>query len=232
MHALSAGLLALVMALYLLGLRNLWRRAGAGRGIGVSHAVYFLSGWLVAAVAAISPLHHYAEQLLWLHMVQHEALIALAAPLLVLGRPIEAWSWALRAGARVPRILSDPLFAWALHAATLWLWHAPVFFEAAMRGPWLHFAQHASFFVPALLFWWSVLARDARPLGALLALFATMLHTGALGALMTFARTPWYAGYALEDQQLAGLVMWVPAGLAYPLAALALASRSLRRWAA
>jgi putative membrane protein len=58
-----------------------------------------------------------------------------------------------------------------------------------------------------------------------------MLHTGALGALMTFSRAPWYAGFALEDQQLAGLVMWVPAGLAYPLAALLTLSRSLRRCA-
>jgi putative membrane protein len=60
-----------------------------------------------------------------------------------------------------------------------------------------------------------------------LSLLATMIHTGLLGALMTFSPQPWYAGYGLEDQQLAGLVMWVPAGMAYPLAALYLVARSL-----
>lgn len=228
MHALLIGSLAVALALYGLGLRNLWRKAGAGRGLSILHAVYFFLGWLVVALALLSPLHHYAERLLWAHMVQHEALMVVAAPLLVLGRPLEAWSWALRWGARVPRLLSDPLFAWALHAGSLWLWHAPAFFDAAAGSDWLHLAQHASFFLPAALFWWTVLGCDARPLAALLALFTTMLHTGALGALMTFAPSAWYAGYALEDQQLAGLVMWVPAGLAYPLAALMLVSRSLR----
>lgn len=227
MHALAIGSLAVALALYGLGLRNLWRKGGIGRGICLFHALYFFLGWLVVALALFSPLHHYAERLLWVHMVQHEALMVIAAPLLVLGRPLEAWSWALRRGARIPRFFSDPLFAWALHAASLWLWHAPAFFEAAVGSPWLHLAQHASFFLPAALFWWAVLGRDARPLAALLALFTTMLHTGALGALMTFAQAPWYAGTTLEDQQLAGLVMWVPAGLAYPLAALILVSRSL-----
>jgi cytochrome c2 len=94
-----------------------------------------------------------------------------------------------------------------------------VFFGAAAASEGLHFVQHASFFLTATLFWWTVLRREARALAGLAALFTTMLHTGALGALMALAKTPWYAGYALEDQQLAGLVMWVPAGLAYPLAA-------------
>jgi putative membrane protein len=228
MHALPPGLLAIALVLYGLGLRNLWRKGGIGRGISIRHALYFFLGWLVVALALWSPLHHYAERLLWVHMVQHEALMVIAAPLLVLGRPLEAWSWALRRGARIPHFFSDPLFAWGLHAASVWLWHAPAFFEAAVASEWLHLAQHAGFFLPAALFWWAVLGRDARPLAALLALFTTMLHTGALGALMTFARAPWYAGYTLEDQQLAGLVMWVPAGLAYPLAALMLVSRSFR----
>src|SRR5438105_1439266 len=69
-------------------------------------------------------------------------------------------------------------------------------------------------------------------LAAVLSLFGTMVYTGALGALLAFARTPWYAGFALDDQQLAGLIMWVPAGLAYPAAALLIASQWLRRSAA
>jgi putative membrane protein len=230
MQALTIALLGLALALYGVGLTRLWRKAGIARGIRYRHVASFLLGWLVVGVALLSELHHYAERLLWAHMMQHELLMVLAAPLLVLGKPVEAWRWVLPL--RIPRLLSDPGFAWALHALGIWLWHVPTLFEAALRNPWLHLAQHTSFFLPAAIFWWAVLAPPSRQLAALAALFTTMLHTGALGALMTFSRSSWYAGYALEDQQLAGLVMWVPAGLAYPLAALFLIARSLRRCAA
>lgn len=226
MHALTVLLLAAALGLYLLGLRRLWRKAGPGRGIHYRNLAAFVLGWLVIGLALLSPLHHYAERLLWAHMVQHELLMVLAAPLLVLGRPLEAWRWVFPL--RVPKVLSDPVFAWGLHAAGIWAWHIPVLFEAAVRNPWLHLLQHTSFFVPAAIFWWTVLAPGPRQLVGVLSLLTTMMHTGALGALMTFSRTPWYAGYGLEDQQLAGLVMWVPAGIAYPLGALFLLSRSLQ----
>jgi putative membrane protein len=227
MHALTLLLLALALAFYVLGLLRLWGKAGAGRAIRFAHVACFFLGWLVAGLALLSPLHHYAERLLWAHMVQHELLMVVAAPLLVLGKPVEAWRWVFPL--RMPKLLTDPAFAWGLHALGIWLWHGPPLFDAAVRNPWLHLAQHTSFFVPAAIFWWAVLAPGSRPLGALVALFTTMLHTGALGALMTFSRYSWYAGYTLEDQQLAGLVMWVPAGAAYPAAALFVISRWLRR---
>lgn len=229
MHALTIALLLAAGLLYGTGLARLWKKAGRGRGIDHASVACFAAGWLVVAAALLSPLHHLAERLLWAHMVQHELLMVVAAPLLVLGRPVEAWSHVVPF--RVPGIFSDPVFAWGLHAAAIWAWHVPALFEAAVRDPWLHLAQHASFFLPAAIFWRSVLTPAARALPAVLSLFTTMLHTGALGALMTFSRAPWYAGFALEDQQLAGLVMWVPAGLAYPLAALLMLSRSLRRCA-
>jgi cytochrome c oxidase assembly factor CtaG len=153
--------------------------------------------------------------------------MVVAAPLLVVGKPLEAWRWV--APLRLPKLLGDPSFAWALHALGIWLWHVPFFFEAAVRDPWLHLLQHTSFFVPAAIFWWTVLAPGPRQFAAIASLFTTMLHTGALGALMTFSAASWYAGYTLEDQQLAGLVMWVPAGIVYPLAALFLVSRWLQR---
>ncbi len=155
-------------------------------------------------------------------MVQHELLMVIAAPLLVAARPLVA----LRL--RLPKWLSDPLVAWIAHAAAIWLWHVPGVFEAAAHDEALHFAQHASFLVTALMFWWTVFA---KPGAGIASLFTTMLHTGALGALMALSNRSWYAGYALEDQQLAGLVMWVPAGLAYPIAAVVLLSRTLRRCA-
>lgn len=213
MHVLTLALLACAAALY---------AAGARRRHSYAHIGSFVAGIAVLAVAALAPMHAF----LWTHMVQHELLMVVAAPLIVLGRPLHA------VPLRLPRWLHDPLLAWSAHAAALWLWHAPPFFEAALARESLHFAQHASFVASALLFWWTVLGPRARSLVGVLSLFTTMLHTGALGALMTFSRHSWYAGYGLEDQQLAGLVMWIPAGLAYPAAALFIGSRWLRRSAA
>ncbi|TFW19507.1 cytochrome c oxidase assembly protein, partial [Duganella callida] len=129
--------------------------------------------------------------------------------------------------------LTRPLNAWLLHFAALWLWHVPGFFQAALLHPGWHALQHASFLFPALLFWWAVLVDGGTSRsGALIYLFTTMLHTGALGALLALSSTIWYPAYggaamhyglsALEDQQLGGLIMWVPGGLAYLLAALLL----------
>ena len=227
MHALSIGLLTGSLAWYFVGANRLWRKAGTWRGIQRVNVLCFSIGWLVVAIALLSPLHHLAEQLLSAHMVQHELLMVVAAPLLVLGRPIEAFSWVLPI--RVPKILSDPLFAWALHALAVWIWHVPALFEAGLESEWVHLAQHSSFFLSAAVFWWSVFS--SRNLGSVFSLFTTMLYTGALGALMTLSRASWYPGYTLEDQQLAGLVMWIPAGTAYPIAALWLVSRTLRRCA-
>jgi putative membrane protein len=227
MHAFTLTLLLVVSGVYAAGVRRLWARAGR-RGISIGHVSAFGAGMLVLALAIVSPLHHVAERFLWAHMIQHELLMVVAAPLIAFGRPLQSFVWVQPV--RLPRWLSDPLVAWVLHAAAIWLWHAPRAFEAATANEALHFAQHASFVGSAILFWWTVLAR--AELGGMASLFTTMLHTGALGALMTFSRYSWYAGYALEDQQLAGLVMWIPAGLAYPIAALFIGSKWLRRSAA
>lgn len=241
-------LMATSLAMYWIGLRRLWRRAGYGRGIGTRQAACFATGWLVLALALASPLDALGGALFSVHMVQHELLMVVAAPLFVMSRPLEAWTWAMPASWRQPlagagrlrpvaatwRAITQPLGAWTLHAVALWGWHIPWLFEAALTNEWLHSLQHASFLASALLFWWSVLGRGVRrPDGVGLAsLFTTMLHTGALGALLTFAVHPWYGHYAagafgltaLEDQQLGGLVMWVPGGLAYMAAGLALAA--------
>jgi cytochrome c oxidase assembly factor CtaG len=129
-----------------------------------------------------------------------------------------------------------------LHAAALWAWHAPPLFEAALAKPWVHTLQHASFLITALLFWWGIVGDGAtRRAGghAMLSLFTTMVHTGALGALITLAPELWYPSYIepasalgidpLRDQQLGGLIMWVPAALAYLLGALTVAGRWLAR---
>jgi putative membrane protein len=139
--------------------------------------------------------------------------------------------------------LTDPLVAWALHALALWAWHIPGAFDAALENEGLHILQHVSFLGTALFFWWSVLGHDPRgrygPGHSAASLFVTMMHTGALGALLSLAPNPWYAPYVAttlalgldpaQDQQLGGLVMWVPAGLVYVVAALWVLGRMLTR---
>jgi putative membrane protein len=250
------GLLSLSAALYALGLRRLWRHAGPRRGVSGRQAAAFAGGWLALVVALVSPLDPLGARLFSAHMLQHELLMLVAAPLLVLGRPLAAWTWAfspaqrqtlgrwtrVRWWAATWALLTDALAAWALHALALWLWHVPQLFEAALRNNGLHVLQHASFLVTALLFWWAVLGGDPRSRSggfAMAYLFTTMMHTGALGALLTLAPTPWYPSYAaasgalgldpVEDQQLGGLVMWVPGGLAYLAAGLAVVARLLAR---
>jgi cytochrome c oxidase assembly factor CtaG len=123
----------------------------------------------------------------------------------------------------------------------LWSWHAPALFQATLASEFVHALQHASFLFSALLFWWAVIHGRQRALGfglAVLYMFTTALHSGLLGALLTFAKSVWYPVYSdqtrawgltpLEDQQIGGLIMWVPAGLVYITAALALFAGWLR----
>jgi putative membrane protein len=142
-------------------------------------------------------------------MVQHELMMIVAAPLLVPGRPFAVWFWAFPARARhvivaavrsppfyrLWQALCAPLVAWLLHAAALWAWHMPRLFAAALASPSIHTLQHGSFLLSALLFWWAVFgdaARRERSGYAMLLLFTTMVHTGALGALLTLAPGLWY----------------------------------------
>ncbi|MBS0644140.1 MAG: cytochrome c oxidase assembly protein [Acetobacteraceae bacterium] len=229
--------------LFVLGVLRLWRRAGAGRGIGWRHVAYFAAGWVGLALALISPLYQAGEQLFTAHMVEHEIIMAAAAPLLVLGRPIGAFAWALPARARPlfgrwsRRFMLTPLPATILHGVAIWAWHAPVLFDAAVASVAMHRLQHVSFLLTALAFWWALLRRCDRGV-AVLHLFATMVHTTLLGALLVVAPRVLYLRQTqdsaawglspLHDQQLAGLVMWVPAGTVYAGAALALAALWIR----
>jgi len=247
-------LLVVSSALYAAGVRNLWRRAGRGRGVDAWQVTAFALGQLALVAALVSPLDALGGLLFSAHMVQHEVLMVVAAPLLIIGRPLAVWTWGLppcwRTGAghavRVRpvattwRLATQPAVAWALHGVVLWAWHMPALFEAALASPAIHTLQHTSFFATALLFWWAPLGSASRQgQGAsMFYLFSTMVHTAALGALLTLSPALWYPAYAattpalgidpLEDQQLGGLIMWVPAGLAYLAAGLALAARWLR----
>lgn len=233
--------------LYVLGLSRLWARAGIGSGVREWQALAFVLGWLALAAALVSPVHWLGERLFSMHMVEHEIVMAIAAPLLAVARPIGAFLWALPqswrralgATAHRPAIasmwrgLTDPLSATILHGVVIWVWHLPSIFELTLTNIAVHRLQHVSFLATAVLFWWALLRRPRRDFGvAALCVFATMIHTGLLGALLVFSPRllfPVQTGHAFEwgftpaeDQQLAGLVMWVPAGVVYAGIALAL----------
>ncbi len=242
--------LALTAVLFTVGLYRL-----KGRSIRTWEALCFAGGWLALIVALVSPVHAWGRVLFSAHMSQHEILMLVAAPLLVLGRPLIAFLWALPLNwsrslgniakaswiNRVWRTLTIPLVAWLLHAIALWTWHIPALFEATLYSDTIHTLQHLSFLLSALLFWWALIHGPQGAMGygaAVLYLFTTSVHSGALGALLTVAASVWYPSYGpltaswgltpLEDQQLGGLIMWIPASLVYVIAGLALFAGWLR----
>jgi putative membrane protein len=200
-------------------------------------------------LALLSPIDALSDVLFSAHMGQHEILMLVSAALLVLGRPLFAFLWAFQAPQReaigrwtqrpavrrIWRAATHPLGIVVAHGATVWIWHLPILFEAALFSEPIHALQHASFFLTAALFWWTMIYGRYGRVGygvAVLYVFITAAHTGALGALATFARSAWYPSYAdgarglaahsLEDQQLAGLIMWIPAGAILTVLGLAL----------
>lgn len=239
--------------LYARGALVLRLRAARG-GVQSWEIAAFAAGWLTMVLALLSPLHEASEQIFTAHMIQHELLMVIAAPLFVLGRPIPVMLWAFPRSAR--RWLGDvaharpvrgawaaltrPVDAWLLYGIVIWVWHIPAFYDLTLRSDAVHALQHTCFLGSALLFWWSVLrgGRRAAAGTSVILLFTTAVHTSVLGALMTFSRTPWYPPYAasaaawgltpLADQQFAGLIMWIPLSVVYLVAALAV----LRRWMA
>jgi putative membrane protein len=229
---------------YWRGVRALWRHAGTGRGVSRGRVWWYGGGLAAVAMALLSPIDKIGNALFAVHMVQHLLLVMVAAPLLVLGEPLLPILWALRLDARrmvgrqwhaarqvraVWHLLRTPIVAWTLHVVALWVWHLPVLYDRAVRDEGIHIIEHLSFFATALLFWWVLLDRRARRrLGAgaaIFYLFTAALQSTLLGAGLSLARHPLYAAHwgtttawglsPLEDQQLAGLIMWVPASAIY-----------------
>jgi putative membrane protein len=247
--------LVITAGLFISGLRRVWRHSGTGKGLRKWEAMAFAGGWFALIVALVSPVHAWGQVLFSAHMTQHEILMLVAAPLLVLARPLIAFMWALPLGwsrqvgtfskngwlQQSWRVITIPIVAWVIHAVALWTWHVPALFEAVLHNEWVHTAQHLSFLLSALLFWWALIHGRQGWMGygaAALYVFTTSLHSGLLGALLTFSGSVWYPSYVgltnswgltpLEDQQLGGLIMWIPAGVLYAIAGLALVAGWLR----
>lgn len=227
---------------YARGVRCLWAQAGRGRGVQIREVAAWGTGLLVLTVALVSPLHRLGESLFSAHMAQHLLLTTVAAPLLALGAPQLATLWALPLDARrriggwwrdlavcpLGRLLGSPVGVWGFHVGALWIWHLPGLYQGAIESEFLHASEHGSLLGTAFLYWSTMFSRNPRGAGRIvgvLSVFGMAVQGSALGALITFAPTPWYPVYAsrvvvwgltpLADQQLAGLLMWVPTGLAY-----------------
>ncbi len=223
---------------------------------GSRRAFAMLAALVVLVVALLSPIDAIGGFLLSAHMVQHVLLTAVAAPLIawaapgvaiLRGTPVlvrrQVVTARRRAGLDVVVIsrLRSPIARWLLLVAALWLWHSSVLYDLAVENDLAHGLEHVSFLGAAMLFWTVVVgpvrARLA-PGAAILAVFTLTLQGIVLSMLMTFSRFVWYESYAdaapgwgldpLADQQLAGVIMWVPTGFVHAGILLAVLLRWLR----
>jgi putative membrane protein len=238
---------ALVLIIFVVGRTRLARRSTKG----LRSPWLFLGGWSVLTLALVSPLHEAGERSFTVHMVEHELIMLVATLLLAASRSGGILAWGLPSPARrllggtwkaplssLWHQLTEPVTATIVQAVVMWAWHAPALFDRALDGRGWHIAQHLSFIVASLLFWTAMLRpRRGGYLLSAACLFLTSLVEGALGALMALSQSPWYSAYAAmgvsgigvdptTDQQLAGLVMWIPGGVVHGAAALWL----LHRW--
>jgi putative membrane protein len=242
---IQAALVYVVVAglLYWLGGRR-WRKPEPLR------TASFVAGLVTIVVALDGPIDNYADQLFWVHMLQHVLLLTLAPPLILLGRPWPRMWRALplrarttigrtvaRAGWTAPlRALARPLPAWVLFNGTIVLWHIPPAYNATLTNETIHNCEHAMFFFTGLLFWARVI--DPGPLRPRLQWLARVAYVVGgmvvgwiLAITLVLVPNPLYAHYAdlatrpgglsaLTDQQIAGGVMWVLGSISFGIAML------------
>jgi cytochrome c oxidase assembly factor CtaG len=236
--------LAAVGVAYAIGYRRFVRLPHTDTGY-QTRATLFVLGYTALLVALLSPLHAVGEQFFSVHMVQHLLLTLVAAPLLLLSAsmPVLLWAFPKQERATLGRLfgrpgpvrsallwLTRPLIAGTLFVVIQWAWHQPVLYEAALENRWAHYAEHVVFFLAAILFWWPVIG--APPLRSPLGYPARMAYTflgwmpiTLLGAGISMSHGPLYATYVaaahafavdpLYDQQLAGLIMWIPGDILF-----------------
>lgn len=226
---LLAALLGLLVA-YAAGVR----RADPGRK---RRAAFYL-GWAIASLALVSPLCRLSVSLFSARVGQHMVLELAAAPLVAYGRPWRAYEALLRLRLRAapPR----PLLAAGLFAVALWYWHAPLPYDLTFASAAIYWCMHATAFGAAVLLWAGLQdGLERAPASAIAAGIASSAQMSFLGALLTLAPRPLFAPHALttvawgmtqmEDQQMGGLIMWAPGGLAFAAIALAGLVRVMRR---
>jgi len=217
------------------------------------HAWYFFGGVFVLLFAQTSPLDALGDIYLFsAHMIQHLLLLLIVPPLLILGIP--AWlaeRWLASPRTRtIERTLRQPAIAWPLGVGAMYVWHIPALYNTTLRHTGIHIAEHLCFLATGAIFWWPVCAPLAAsryaPLAAMLSLFTAAVAGSVLGIILTFASPGLYPAYLHPvdtrgllplirdswglspsvDQQVGGLIMWVPGGLVYLCAIIG----TLARW--
>ncbi len=217
-----------------------------------ARAPLFAGGALVLLLALLSPLHELGDRYLFsAHMLQHLLLLLIVPPLLLLALPPDAierlLDWPPLAA--LERLLGRPLLAWSVGLGAMWLWHLPTLYNAALLRDDVHILEHLCFLASAAIFWWPICAPASRArlhaLAAVLYLFAAMLVSGILGMILTFAAPGLYPAYLRPDdvlgilpllrdgwgltppvdQQVGGLLMWVPGSLVYLAAMVGMMAR-------
>jgi putative membrane protein len=243
-------LLATTCWWYALGRWRMPARVAASPRVGRTQIAAFAAGMLSLVIALESPIDTIAEDLFSVHMVQHLLLMLVAAPLFVWSRPLVAFLWAMERGTRkalgrlwagrgVGRVfafLTSPISVWISFCGLFAFWHLPGPYAWALTHEFVHVLEHLCFFMSAFAFWSIVIEPSGRrrlDCGATLLFVATAAVLSSLpGALMILTSRPFYAVHAagaarwgltpIEDQQLAGLIMWIPAGFVYIAAILVL----------
>jgi putative membrane protein len=223
---------ALFGAAYLIWIGPLRGRFADSAPVSRVRVQLFLLGVVILFVATVSPLDTLSGYLLSMHMVQHLLMTLIVPPLLLVGTP----GWLLRPLLRLPfgrpvgRALTHPVVAFLLFNAIFSVWHVPALYDLALRNDSVHILEHVLFLGTAILAWWPVfspldeLPRLPEPV-QLLYLFFQSLPPTILGAVITFADEPLYPAYAtaprlwglsvLLDQEIGGLIMWIPGALVY-----------------
>ncbi|MHB8384533.1 MAG: cytochrome c oxidase assembly protein [Candidatus Binataceae bacterium] len=207
-----------------------------------SRAPWFVAGVATMFLALVSPLDALSDEYLFsAHMLQHLILILIVPPLLILGlsEKFVRSILAVPALARIERILAMPAVAWTLAMAVLWIWHWPALYDATLADENVHIFEHLCFLVTATIFWWPIFAPVAsarmEPVHAIIYLATAAVSNSLLAILLTFANPGLYPAYLhpadslgilpmlregwgitpAVDQQLGGLLMWVPGGLIF-----------------
>lgn len=218
-------------------------------------STWLVLGMVVFFLALCSPIEALANGYLFsAHMLQH-LLLLLVVPLLVLlglpGRPVPG-GWANGRWRWLNEILKWPPATWLMGVGGMWLWHAPTLCNAAVANVWVHRLQYVSLLAMGVAFWWPILGPRTRqrlaPLAGMIYLFTACLGCTVLGIIITFSPVEVCSIYLhpvdrlgilpllqnqwgltpAKDQQLGGLLMWVPACLVYFFGILGLLARWYR----
>lgn len=219
-----------VIALYLYGVGPLRVKYSLAERVAAWRVISFILGVSIIFISLFSALDKLGDDYLFsVHMVQHLFLTIVGAPLMVLGTP----GWLIKPLLRnrtifkIGKFLTYPAIAFVLYNGDFWLWHLPVLYDIALKNDLIHILEHLSFIVFSVVYWWPVLSNSEElprlPLvGQILYVFLSGMPAVALGAGLTFA-DPLYAPYIYAprvwglspatDQQLGGLLMWIPGSI-------------------